>query len=127
MLNYYQYNYYNIPMYRSIIRSTRSLSTMSTTPGPIENSIRTKLTKEFEPVSLRIRNDSHKHSHHRALEDVENKTESHFMIDIVSEKFTGKNQPTRHRLIYNLLKDEIDNKGVHALQMKTKTPQEVNK
>lgn len=107
-----------------LIRSIRFLSTMSS-PGPIEESIRTKLIKEFDPISLKIRNDSHKHSHHRALQDVENKTESHFMIDIVSSKFLGKNQPTRHRLIYSLLKDEIDNKGVHALQMKTKTPEEI--
>ncbi len=98
-----------------------------TTTGPIEQSIRNKLTNEFNPSSLKIRNDSHKHSHHRAMEGVSNMTESHFMIDIVSDSFKGKSQPSRHRLIYSLLKDELENKGVHALQMKTKTIEEANK
>lgn len=98
---------------------------MSSTPGPIEQSIRSKLTDKFHPVTLKIRNDSHKHSHHRAMEGVSNMTESHFMINIVSDSFEGKSQPVRHRLIYALLKDELENKGVHALQMKTKTPSEI--
>ncbi len=33
--------------------------------------------------------------------------------------------PTRHRMIYSLLADEINIDKVHALLMKTKTPQEV--
>ncbi|CCH42591.1 BolA-like protein 1 [Wickerhamomyces ciferrii] len=114
-------------MLRPLATRIRTFATKMTTPGPIEEVITSKLQKEFNPISLKIRNDSHKHAHHRAMDDVTNRTESHFHIDIVSEKFQGKNQPSRHRLIYSLLKDEIDNKGVHAIQMKTKTPEEVNK
>jgi len=114
---------------RSNILHNFLYKTMSTSQspliGPIQKSIESKLTKSLNPISLNIRNDSHKHSHHRAMEGVENMTESHFMINIISDEFKGKSQPMRHRMIYTLLKDELENKGVHALQMKTKTSEEV--
>lgn len=95
--------------------------------GPIELCIREKLTSQLSPVVLEIRNDSWKHASHHGLRPEANTTESHFKIDIVSEAFQGKSQPARHRMIYSILDDEIKNKGVHALQMKTKTPTEANK
>ena len=34
-------------------------------------------------------------------------------------------QPARHRMIYSLLKDEMAQEGgIHALQLKTRTPEE---
>ena len=34
-------------------------------------------------------------------------------------------QPARHRLVYALLKEEMSREGgIHALQLKTKTPEE---
>lgn len=99
----------------------------STTPGPIESGILAKLNDQFKPTLLRIKNDSHKHAHHAGIRGATNTTESHFHIEIVSDEFEGKNMPTRHRMVYQLLSDELQNKGVHALQMKTKTPAEFNK
>lgn len=93
----------------------------NTTPGPIEATITGKLSEEFKPTFLTIKNDSHKHAHHAGIRGATNTTESHFQIEIVSDAFEGKSMPTRHRLIYKLLDDELKNKGVHALQMKTKT------
>lgn len=103
------------------------MNAASGSPGPIEQTIKQKLINEFKPTHLDIKNDSWKHASHHGLKGATNTTESHFRIDIVSEKFQGKNQPTRHRLIYKLLDDEIKLKGVHALQMKTKTVEEHNK
>lgn len=100
---------------------------MSTVEGPIQKCIHEKLVKEFNPSFLKIANDSHKHSAHHGMRGASNVTESHFRIEIVSDKFNGKNQPSRHRLIYNLLDEEIKEKGVHAIQMKTKTPEEYEK
>jgi BolA protein len=34
-------------------------------------------------------------------------------------------QPARHRMVYALLKEELDRPGgIHALQLRTKTPEE---
>ncbi|RLV94733.1 hypothetical protein JA1_001554 [Spathaspora sp. JA1] len=99
----------------------------SETPGPIELSILTKIQQSFSPTYLKIVNDSHKHAHHAGIRGATNTTESHFNIEIVSSIFEGKGLPSRHRLVYSLLDDEIKHKGVHALQLKTKTESEINK
>lgn len=95
--------------------------------GPIELKITNKLKTEFSPTFLKIFNDSYKHASHHGIKGAKNTTESHFRIEIVSDKFENKSQPIRHRMIYSLLKDEIEIDGVHALQMKTKTPKEFEK
>lgn len=97
----------------------------SDNPGPIELSIIGKLTTKLKPSYLKICNDSHKHSHHAGMRGASNVSESHFRIEVISDEFEGKNMPMRHRLIYQLLDDELKNGGVHALQMKTKTSSEV--
>lgn len=51
--------------------------------------------------------------------------ETHFRIFITSEAFRGKAQPARHRLVYSLLRDEMNREGgIHALQLRTITPEE---
>ncbi|GAB1198587.1 hypothetical protein APSETT444_007913 [Aspergillus pseudonomiae] len=43
--------------------------------------------------------------------------------DAVREK--SKMQPARHRMVYALLKEEMDREGgIHALQLRTRTPEE---
>ena len=49
--------------------------------------------------------------------------ETHFRVKVVSEEFTGRAKVQRHRLVYGLLKEELE-AGVHALALKTKTPEE---
>ncbi|ODV77821.1 bola-like protein [Suhomyces tanzawaensis NRRL Y-17324] len=99
----------------------------SENPGPIELTIIDKLVSSLKPSYLKIANDSHKHAHHAGLRGASNVTESHFRIEVVSSEFEGKNMPSRHRVVYQLLDDEFKNKGLHALQMKTKTQAEVAK
>ena len=44
---------------------------------------------------------------------------------ITSEAFESKMQPARHRIIYGLLKEEMSREGgIHALQLRTRTPKE---
>lgn len=44
---------------------------------------------------------------------------------ITSEAFISKSQPARHRMVYALLKDEMSREGgIHALQLRTRTPEE---
>lgn len=47
-------------------------------------------------------------------------------VEIVSAAFDGKNAVQRHRMVYQLLQEEID-AGLHALALKTKTPAEVGR
>ncbi|GBC13177.2 bola-like protein [Rhizophagus irregularis DAOM 181602=DAOM 197198] len=75
--------------------------------GPIYQSIQQKLTKAFNPTSLEIINESHLHAHHQAMKDVTSK-ETHFCISIVSDHFEGKKLIQRHRLIYELLNEEMN-------------------
>ncbi|KAI9689092.1 MAG: hypothetical protein M1822_000829 [Bathelium mastoideum] len=51
--------------------------------------------------------------------------ETHFRLDITSSHFASKSHPARHRMVYALLKDEMAAVGgIHALQLKTRTPEE---
>ena len=44
---------------------------------------------------------------------------------VTSEAFRSKMQPARHRMVYTLLKDELAREGgIHALQLRTRTPEE---
>ena len=94
---------------------------------PVEDAVRSKLTASLTPTHLTIDNDSHLHSHHRAMAGNTSR-ETHFRINVVSEAFDGQRQPARHRTVYALLKEELEKEGgIHALQLKTKTPTEWEK
>lgn len=44
---------------------------------------------------------------------------------ITSDAFASKMQPARHRMVYALLRDEMALEGgIHALQLRTMTPEE---
>lgn len=89
--------------------------------------ISNKVKSTFPDLShFAIFNDSYKHSGHHGMLEAENKIESHFRLEIVSGLFKGKSLPMRHRMIYGMLSEELDN-GVHALQLTTKTPEEYSK
>ena len=51
--------------------------------------------------------------------------ETHFRLVITSEAFESKMQPARHRMVYAILKEELERAGgIHALQLRTRTPEE---
>ncbi|KAI4724100.1 hypothetical protein E4T49_08168 [Aureobasidium sp. EXF-10728] len=94
---------------------------MTSSMTPMEDAIKQKITQELKPSSLEIFNDSHKHAHHKAMEGT-------LRVNIVSDAFKSKMQPARHRMVYTLLKDEMAAEGgIHALQLKTRTPEEEEK
>ncbi len=86
-----------------------------------------QITEALQPTTLEIHNDSHLHSHHKAM--VGNTSqETHFRVVITSEAFKSKMQPARHRMVYALLKEEMAKEGgIHALQLRTRTPEEEKK
>jgi BolA-like protein 1 len=51
--------------------------------------------------------------------------ETHFIIEIASESFKGKRLIERHRMVYDVLGQELKN-GLHALQIKAKTVEEAS-
>ncbi|KAI1378553.1 bola-like protein [Hypoxylon crocopeplum] len=109
-------------------RAARQLSTMasSATPSntPMEDAIRAKITEALMPSRLEIFNDSSKHAHHKAMVGSTSR-ETHFRLVITSDAFKSKMQPARHRIVYTLLQEEMAKEGgIHALQLRTMTPEE---
>ncbi|OIW26096.1 bola-like protein [Coniochaeta ligniaria NRRL 30616] len=91
---------------------------------PVEDTIREKITSALHPSRLEIHNDSHLHAHHKAMAGSTSR-ETHFRVIITSDAFKSKMQPARHRLVYSLLKDDMAREGgIHALQLRTMTPEE---
>lgn len=46
----------------------------------------------------------------------------HFNAIVISSAFTGKNRVQRQQLVYQLLRDNINDGSLHAISMKTYTP-----
>lgn len=54
-------------------------------------------------------------------------TQDHYQVVIVSPAFEGKIMIQQHRLVMELMKVEVDSGEVHALTMKTFTPDQYKK
>lgn len=54
-------------------------------------------------------------------------TEDHYQTLIVSPAFEGKMMMDQHRMVMGLLQAEIDSGEVHALTMKTFSPEQYKK
>jgi sulfur transfer protein SufE/stress-induced morphogen len=85
--------------------------------------IEEKLEEALTPTELEVEDVSYQHAGHSGVE--RGATETHFNVKVVSESFEGRSLLKRHRLVYDLLKDELQTGGVHALSLITKTPREV--
>ncbi|XP_028171595.1 bolA-like protein DDB_G0274169 [Ostrinia furnacalis] len=87
---------------------------MSSVPGVVESTIRSKLQSALEAKHLDVINESYMHN-------VPKGAETHFKVVVVSDKFDGLPLIKRHRLVNDLLKEELQT-GVHALSIVAKTP-----
>lgn len=99
---------------------TRTMASESTAQGPLELLIRSKLTTALQPSLFQLHNDSRLHAHHAAMAN-SSSPETHFRLTLVSDQFDGLKLAQRHRLVYGLLKEEVGEGKVHALQMRLKT------
>ena len=86
----------------------------------ISTRIRHKLTEALAPTRLVIHDDSERHLGHGGHQP---DGESHFELVVVSAAFEGLARVTRHRMIYELLAEELAGR-VHALGLRTLTPAE---
>lgn len=48
----------------------------------------------------------------------------HYQVMIVSPSFEGKGLVEQHQLVYGVLKDAIGSERIHALALKTYTPEQ---
>ncbi|PAV18850.1 bola [Pyrrhoderma noxium] len=103
-----------------------SAAASTSSAGPVEQSIKEKLVQALSPTDLLIVNDSWKHKHHKPMIAIDGGNgETHFSITIVSDSFKDKKLVERHRLIYGILSNELNN-GLHALSLTAKTPDELS-
>ncbi|KAL5702780.1 hypothetical protein ACHQM5_028003 [Ranunculus cassubicifolius] len=82
------------------------------------------LTSELSPVDLKVEDISHQHAGHAGVG--RNAVETHFNVKIVSKVFEGKSLVKRHRLVYDVLQNELQT-GLHALSIVAKTPSDVGR
>lgn len=82
--------------------------------------ITAKLQQAFAPESLDVVDESHLHEGHAGHRPG---GETHFRVYIVSQAFDGKSRIERHRMINQVLADELAG-SVHALALKVQTPAE---
>jgi len=85
----------------------------------VKQQIEKKITDKCQPVHLEVINESPMHN-------VPEGAESHFKVVVVSKDFSGKTLVNRHRLIYDILAEELAG-SIHALTIHTYTPQEWEK
>jgi BolA protein len=88
----------------------------------VQTRIEEKLRASLSPSVLDVINESANHS-------VPKGSETHFKVVVVSTAFEGKMPLARHRLVYGALDDEMTKKvagekGIHALSIIAKTPEE---
>jgi BolA protein len=81
----------------------------------IQSTIESKLRSALSPLHLEVVNESHLHS-------VPPGSESHFKVIVVSAQFEGRSLLEQQRLVNQALAAELSG-GVHALAIKTLTPQ----
>ena len=74
----------------------------------------------LEPTVLEIIDESHKHSGHAGARE----GGGHYVLKIVSAKFSGSNTVARHRMIYSAL-GELMKRDIHALTIQARTPDEI--
>jgi BolA protein len=86
----------------------------------IEQTIKERLTSAFQPVSLQVVNDSHRHAGHASSPGT---GESHFSVKVVAPAFAGKSRVERHRMVNAALADLLQGK-VHALAIQALAPGE---
>lgn len=82
----------------------------------LEKSLQRKLETTLSPIHLEVINESERHS-------VPAGSESHFKVVAVSTAFEGKSLVDRHRMINQIVAEELK-ESIHALALHLYTPSE---
>jgi len=94
---------------------------MSSSPStpPSAERIEQRLREALQPIVLEVIDESYQHNGHAGANGSGFGT--HFRVRITSHMFTGKSAINRHRLVYDSLRDFIE-QGLHALAIETHLP-----
>lgn len=87
---------------------------------PVETRLRQKLIEALEPHRLDVVNESALHAGHRSSPGT---GDSHYRILVVSPRFSGLSRLARHRLVNEVLRDDLAG-AIHALALSTYAPGE---
>ena len=93
-------------------------------PDPLTSSVAAEITRRLEqalvPSHLEVRNDSAMHAGHSGDDG---SGESHFSVEVVSERFAGMSRLERQRAVNEALADLLRDR-IHALSIKARAPGE---
>jgi BolA protein len=94
----------------------------------MKDRITAKLAAALTPEKLEVVDDSHQHAGHlghpgSGHPGSMSAAETHFTVKVVSTAFAGKSRLQRHRLVNELLDEELRT-GVHALAIEARAPGE---
>lgn len=78
-----------------------------------------RLRETLDPISLEVIDESFQHGGHAGANGTGFGT--HFRVRITSHLFTGKSPLMRHRLVYDSVRDFMD-QGLHALAIEASPP-----
>jgi BolA protein len=81
--------------------------------------IEARLTEAFQPTSLLVVDESHKHVGHAGARD----GHGHFRVTITAAEFAGMSMIARHRAIYAAM-GELMQSDIHALSIEAQAPGE---
>lgn len=82
-------------------------------PGPIQTLIQEAVNK-LNPIHYEVINESYMHN-------VPKGAETHFKVLVVSKQFDGLTLIKRHRMVNDVVKQQLGGNFVHALSIEAKT------
>ena len=86
--------------------------------GQVGQTITEKLSKALAPLALEVIDESHLHAGHAGARP---EGETHFRVKIQAEAFSGKSLVQRHRMVNEVLAEELKDR-VHALAISASPP-----
>jgi BolA family transcriptional regulator, general stress-responsive regulator len=84
--------------------------------GVTADAMRERLQQALQPSQVEVLDESWQHAGHAGADGTGSGT--HFRVRIASPLFVGKPRVAQHRLVYDALRDFVD-QGVHALAIET--------
>ena len=88
--------------------------------GPVALEIEQRLRAALAPTRLAVSNDS---ARHRGHSGDDGSGESHFTVEVESERFAGMSRVERQRAVNSALADLLRDR-IHALAIKARAPGE---
>ncbi len=93
--------------------------TAPATSMPTVQGLELRLRQTLSPLALEVIDESYQHQGHAGANGSGFGT--HFRVRITSHLFTDKSALARHRLVYDALREFMD-QGLHALAIEARSP-----